>query len=276
MKKWYAVIGDPIAQSMSPAMHDAWFKENGIDASYIPVRVKSEDLEKTVASLKQLGCSGWNVTVPHKTAIIPFLDEVDEAAKQMNAVNTVCVMEDGTLYGTNTDGRGFYRSLEEVYPGEVIDRSILMIGAGGAASGIAFALHEAGCRSLTFTNRTVEKAQQLQGKYPDATVLSIEEAEAMVNQYSLLVQTTSVGMNYAQSGMPLNPTGIHKDTIVADIIYNPLETEFLHQARISGGRTVNGIGMFVHQGALAFELWTSIYPDTTTMIQTISEKLGGN
>lgn len=276
MKKWYAVIGDPIAQSMSPAMHDAWFKENGIDASYVPIRVEAGDLEATVQSLKLLGCSGWNVTVPHKTAIIPFLDNVDEAAKQMNAVNTVCVLEDGTLFGTNTDGRGFYKALEEAYPGEVTNRSVLIIGAGGAASGISFALHEAGCQSLTFTNRTVEKAEQLSVKYPHAKVHSIQEAEKAIHQFSLLVQTTSVGMNFAQSGVPLDPSGIQKDAIVADIIYNPLETEFLRDARFAGGRTMNGIGMFVHQGALAFKLWTGVYPDTSKMIQTISEKLGGN
>src|SRR4051812_13539503 len=104
MKKWYAVIGDPIEQSRSPLMHDAWFQENGIDASYIPIHVKSSYLGEAVESLKRLGCSGWNVTVPHKGAIIPFLDQVDEEARRMNAVNTVKVLEDGTLFGTNTDG----------------------------------------------------------------------------------------------------------------------------------------------------------------------------
>ncbi len=114
MKKWYAVIGDPIAQSMSPHMHDTWFQENGIDASYIPIHVEAAELGEAVASLKRLGCSGWNVTVPHKSAIIPFLDHVDEEARRMNAVNTVKVLEDGTLFGTNTDGRGFVRSLQEI------------------------------------------------------------------------------------------------------------------------------------------------------------------
>ena len=116
MKKWYAVIGDPIGQSMSPAMHDSWFSENGIDASYVPIRVKEEELGQAVESLKRLGCSGWNVTVPHKSAIIPFLDRIDPYAEMMNAVNTVEVRPDGTLVGSNTDGEGFVRSLKRRMP----------------------------------------------------------------------------------------------------------------------------------------------------------------
>ena len=115
MKKWYAVIGDPISQSMSPKMHDEWFYNNKLDATYIPIHVKEENLGDAVTSLKNLGCSGWNVTVPHKSAIIHILDEIDAFAKQMNAVNTVEVLPNGLLRGSNTDGRGFVRSLEEAY-----------------------------------------------------------------------------------------------------------------------------------------------------------------
>ncbi|MDN4607084.1 shikimate dehydrogenase [Sporosarcina highlanderae] len=276
MKKWYAVIGDPIAQSMSPEMHDAWFRENGINASYIPVHVKVDQLKEAVESLKKLGCSGWNVTVPHKTAIIPFIDKLDETARRMNAVNTVKVLEDGTLYGMNTDGQGFVRSLQEVYDcGETIG-NVLVIGAGGAASGISFALEDAGFGPITFTNRTFEKAHRLSSGFSRSSALSFKDAESLLDKFGLIVQTTSVGMNFAQSGIPLDPSGISDGTIVTDIIYNPLETDFLRIARIAGGRTLNGIGMFVHQGALAFELWTGITPDTKKMIQSISTKLGGN
>lgn len=276
MKKWYAVIGDPIRQSMSPAMHDAWFSENGIDASYIPVHVSPENLESAVESLKILGCSGWNVTVPHKAAIIPFLDTIDDSAKKMNAVNTVKVMNDGTLFGMNTDGRGFVQSLEEMFGKSSRDSAVLVIGAGGAASGIAYALKEAGYGPLTFTNRTIEKAHRLSEDIEGSRTITIGQAEAEISTFNLIVQTTTVGMNHAQSGMPLSPDLLSEGSIVADIIYNPLETEFLKAANESGGLTMNGIGMFVHQGALAFELWTGIYPDTEKMIRSISTKLGGN
>ncbi|MFC5604019.1 shikimate dehydrogenase [Sporosarcina koreensis] len=275
MKKWYAVIGNPIAQSMSPTMHDAWFRENGIDATYIPIHVDAERLGEAVASLKRLGCSGWNVTVPHKSAIIPYLDEVDEVARRMNAVNTVKVLEDGSLFGTNTDGQGFVRSLQEIgaAPNEV--EELLVIGAGGAAAGISYALEAARFGRISITNRTLEKAEQMAEAFPGSHALSLKEAQMAIDKFDLIVQTTSVGMNFAQSGMPLDPTGISEGAVIADIIYNPLETEFLRRAQEAGGKTMNGVGMFVHQGALAFELWTGVYPDTKKMIQSITTELGG-
>lgn len=275
MKKWYAVIGDPIAQSMSPSMHEAWFDENGMDATYIPIQVKSDRLREAVEGLKSLGCSGWNVTVPHKSAIIPFLNQLDPSAERMNAVNTVRVLEDGSLIGYNTDGNGFVRSLEEAYGTMCKGKKVLVIGAGGAARGIAFALQSAGYGPLFFTNRTLEKAEQLAAELTDSTALSMVEAELSLSGFGLVVQTTSVGMNYAQKGMPLNPENVYEGTIVADIIYNPLETEFLAEAHKRGANILNGVGMFVHQGALAFETWTDIRPQTEIMIEKITTTLGG-
>ncbi len=275
MKKWYAVIGDPIAQSMSPGMHETWFTSNGVDGSYIPIHVTTDRLREAIEGLKNLGCSGWNVTVPHKSAIIPFLNQLDPSARQMNAVNTVQVLEDGTLVGYNTDGKGFVRSLEEAYGTQCKDKKVLIIGAGGAARGIAFALHSAGYGPIFFTNRTLEKAQQLATDLFESAVLSVAEAELSLSEFGLIVQTTSVGMNFAQKGMPLNPKNVSEGTVVADIIYNPLETEFLAEARKRGARTLNGVGMFVHQGALAFETWTDIRPETELMIEKITTTLGG-
>ncbi len=275
MKKWYAVIGDPIAQSMSPGMHETWFTDNEIDATYIPIHVTADGLQEAVEGLKNLGCSGWNVTVPHKSAIIPFLNQLDPFARQMNAVNTVHVLEDGTLVGSNTDGRGFVRSLEEAYGEQCKGKKVLVIGAGGAARGIAFALHSAGYGPIYFTNRTLEKAKQLADDLSNSAVLSVSEAELSLSEFGLIVQTTSVGMNYSQQGMPLKPENMSEGTVVADIIYNPLETEFLAEARKRGAHTLNGVGMFVHQGALAFETWTGVRPETEFMINKITTTLGG-
>lgn len=276
MKKWYAVIGDPIHQSMSPTMHDVWFKEQEMHATYIPIHVTPEKLAQTVASLRALGCSGWNVTVPHKSAIIPYLDEIDGSAAVMNAVNTVEVLDNGTLRGSNTDGRGFVRSLKEAFGQQGTKKEVLVIGAGGAARGIGYALHDAGYGPITFTNRTIEKAAALAAEIPNTSCLSIVDAEAKLSSYGLIVQTTSVGMNFAQSGMPISPKHTARGTIVADIIYNPLETAFLREAREKGAFIMNGVGMFVHQGALAFETWTDVQPDTEAMINKITEKLGGS
>lgn len=275
MKKWYSVIGDPIAQSMSPSMHGAWFDENEVNAAYIPLHISAEQLENAVAGLRTLGCSGWNVTVPHKTAIIPYLDHLDTSAEIMQAVNTVHVLPDGTLSGSNTDGLGFVRSLEEAFGEQAKGKPVLLIGAGGAARGIAHALHSMGYGPVTFANRTVEKAQHLAASIPGASILSIQEAEATLENFGLIIQTTSVGMSFAQEGVPLDPSRVKEGTVVADIIYNPLETEFLKQARDRGAYTMNGVGMFVHQGALAFETWTGIQPDTEKMIKKITNTLGG-
>ena len=275
MKKWYAVIGDPIAQSMSPGMHDSWLKERNLDGAFIPIHVTPENLEQAVTSLKLLGCSGWNITVPHKTTIIPFLDELDESAQLMNAVNTVEVLPDGRLRGSNTDGEGFVRSLEEEFGELCKGENVLIIGSGGAAHGIGFALHAAGYGPITFTNRTVSKAYELSEGLKGSSVLSLTEAEASLNSFGLIVQTTSVGMNFAQQGMPLNPENIARGAVVADIIYNPLETEFLAEAKNRGALQLNGTGMFVNQGALAFEKWTGVQPDTKKMNEKITIDLGG-
>lgn len=276
MKKWYSVIGDPIHQSMSPKMHDAWFDENGVDASYIPHHVAASALANAVESLKQLGCSGWNVTVPHKTAIIPLLDEIDETAKHMNAVNTVVVMENGRLRGYNTDGDGFVQSLEMQFGEQAKGKKVLVIGAGGAARGICFALEAKGYGPITIANRTIETAEQLADDLQEAIPLSLLSAEKTIASYGLIIQTTTVGMNYADAGIPVEMEGLASNAIVADIIYNPLETKFLKEAKRHGAQTMNGVGMFVHQGAIAFEKWTEIRPDTEKMKHKITTNLGGS
>ncbi|REB09958.1 shikimate dehydrogenase [Sporosarcina sp. BI001-red] len=273
MKKWFAVIGDPVAQSMSPGMHDYWLQENGIDATYLPIRAKSEKLQSVIESLEMLGCSGWNVTVPHKSDILPFLDRVDEAAEHMGAVNTVVIEEKESLVGYNTDGIGFVRALEETYGNDRKEDEILIIGAGGAAKGIAFALRNAGYGSITFTNRTMANANDLSKRLSNSTCLTIADAQQHLARFGIIIQTTSVGMAYSTEGMPLDPANVAPGTAAIDIIYNPLETKFLETARNKGAKTANGIGMFVHQGALAFEKWTGIRPDTVGMMEQLTQTL---
>lgn len=274
MKKWFAVIGDPIAQSMSPMMHEAWLQQNEVDASYIPIHVPRGTVEEAVRSLKTLGCSGWNVTVPHKEAIIPYLDKIDPLAEAMKAVNTVVVKE-GRLHGYNTDGFGFVASLRETFPEVEADAEILIVGAGGAAKGISYALCREGFRNMTIANRTYETAKQLSDQL-NVCAMTINEAEQQLAQFDIIVQTTSVGMVHSQEGSPLDVSRLKRGTIVADIIYNPLQTELMKRAEALGGKTMNGIGMFVHQGAIAFQHWLDIQPDTEQMIARIRQQLGGN
>lgn len=270
MKKWYAVIGDPISHSLSPFMHDHWFGKHGIDASYIPIHVEPKQLEEALRSMKGLGISGFNITLPHKQAAIPLLDGLDETASHMQAVNTV-VAKNGRFIGSNTDGDGFVRSLLS-YPVKK-EGALLLVGAGGAARGIAFALERAGFTDITITNRTFRRAQEL-AEETGSKALVLAEAEERLSDFDTIIQTTSVGLT--EEALPLSLTHVGSGTVVADIIYNPLETPFLKEAKAKGCLTLNGVGMFVNQGAIAFEKWTGIRPDTEEMIQLITEKLGGN
>lgn len=275
MKKWFAVIGDPIHHSKSPDMHHFWYDDLQEDAAYVPIHVTPDTLEQAVTSMKVLGISGWNVTIPHKEAIMPFLDELDEQAKHMGAVNTVVRQADGTLKGYNTDGLGFVRSLEEAVGTNEKKRALLLIGAGGAARGIAFALVASGYTNITIANRTVEKAQAIIQELGVGQACSLVEAGEQLAQYGILVQTTSAGLNDAFS-MPFSLDHLAANAIVADIVYNPLMTPFLEAAQQKGATIVTGVGMFVHQGAIAYEHWLQKTPNTNAMIARITQQLGGN
>ena len=275
MKKWFAVIGDPIAQSKSPDMHQAWYEEMGVDAAYIPVHVKPENLEQAVAAFKLLGASGWNVTIPHKQTIIPFLDELDELAKKMGAVNTVVRTADGKLKGYNTDGPGFVRSLEEAVGTEHRNEALLLIGAGGAARGIAFALQQAGYSNITIANRTLANAQAIVEEMGAGQAVTMAQAEEMLDTYKIFVQTTPAGMSTGNFDLPFSLEKFPEGAIAADIVYNPLMTPFLLAAEKKGAKIVNGLGMFVHQGAIAYEHWLGSYPNTNGTIARLTEQLGG-
>jgi len=276
MKKWFAVIGDPIEHSKSPAMHNAWFEEMSVEATYIPLHVSSEQLGAAVAGLKTLGASGWNVTIPHKTAIIPYLDELDELAQKMGAVNTVVRTTEGKLIGYNTDGVGFVRSLEEAVGSSHKDKPVLLVGAGGAARGIAFAMQQQGYSDLTMTNRTVANAQAIVDEMGIGRAISLKEAEETLAHFSIIVQMTSAGLATGNFSMPFSLNRLAKGAIVADIVYNPLMTPFLQAADEKGATIVTGLGMFVHQGAIAFEHWLGNYPNTNSMIVQLNAQLGGN
>ena len=272
MKKWFAVIGNPISHSLSPTMHETWLKQLNMDASYIPIHVDQDHLKQAVESLKLLGCSGWNVTVPFKEAIIPFLDGVDDSAKGIGAVNTVVKTIDNKYIGYNTDGLGFIESLGSI----LLEHNILLIGAGGAARGIAHAFKSLGYTHLTIANRTLEKAKVLVDELQIGQTLTLEDAEARLDQFDIVVQTTSLGMKTSEAALPIRLNRIKENAIVADIVYNPLVTAFLEEAKKYNVRTINGLGMLVHQGALAFSYWNGTKPDTDGMIQQLIEQIGGN
>ncbi|MEI4769475.1 shikimate dehydrogenase [Psychrobacillus sp. FJAT-51614] len=272
MKKWFAVIGNPISHSLSPFMHEKWLRELEIDASYIPIHVEENNLEEAIRGLKILGCSGWNVTVPYKEAIIPFLDDIDESAKGIGAVNTVVKTKDNRFIGYNTDGLGFIKSLGSIN----LEDNILMIGAGGAARGIVSAFKQAGFTNITIANRTAENAEKMINDLNIGLFIPLKEAESQLNMFDVVVQTTPQGMKNQVNTLPIQLNKIKEHAIVADIVYNPLVTPFLEEATKYNVQTINGLGMLVHQGAIAFSYWNGIYPNSDDMIVRLTEHLGGN
>lgn len=253
MEKHFAVIGNPVAHSLSPEMHRGGYRELGIEGDYLRFQVEPRELGQAVQGLKALGFTGWNVTVPFKEQIIPLLDALTSEALEAGAVNTVKV-QDGRLIGHNTDGQGFIRSIQSQLKLEK-GMQVVILGAGGAAKGIARALLPYEVK-ITILNRTQERAQhlvELINTDGGDAVAQPWEAGDWLKSAQLLVQTTSLGLKLEQ--YPFSLKGISRETLVVDIIFNPWETPFLREARELGCRTLNGVGMLLYQGALAWEFW---------------------
>ncbi len=254
-----AVIGMPIKQSLSPVMHAHWFEMAGLSGDYSAIEVAPNDLETQVKAFQKNAFSGFNITVPHKTEIVPFLDKLAPSARQIGAVNTVKISEEGILTGFNTDGIGFLKNLNEQASGWPNDKPVLVLGAGGAARAIATALLNTGVPMIMLCNRTREKTQSLADDIGRGriTVVDWDERNHAVAGAGLVVNTTVLGM-VGQKKLSLDLSGATADTVIYDIVYKPLNTDLLTAARNRGLKTVDGLGMLVHQGAAAFKIWFDI------------------
>ncbi|MBN6186238.1 shikimate dehydrogenase [Aneurinibacillus sp. BA2021] len=274
------LFGRPVGHSLSPRMHNRAFAECGLNYRYAAFDIAPEQIREAVAAIRALGMRGVNVTIPYKVTVMDYLDEVDEEAKVIGAVNTI-VHADGKLIGYNTDGRGYVRSLIEETGIDLTQQSAMLIGAGGAARGVAVALLRAGLSSLVIVNRTEEKAEQLAAQLrtwkPEAQITSqpMTAAAEILARCTLLVQTTSIGMHPHTEASPIAPAALHERLLVSDLIYNPLETRLLRDARDRGARVHHGLGMFIYQGALSFEYWTGQAAPIHAMREVVSEALYG-
>lgn len=268
------VIGDPIEHSLSPVMHNEAFKQAGIQGSYEKVRVTSDELPSFMNELKESDYAGCNVTIPHKVAVIPLLDEIDQEAERIGAVNTV-VNKNGKLIGYNTDGKGFLLGLNEKISRPISEMNILLIGAGGAARSIAHALLKENPKKLFIANRSVERLSLLTEDLNDICVkpLSLKDAEDELSSFDVLINTTNAGMHPDIESMPIQLAQLKNEAVVCDIVYNPLKTKWLQTAEEKGAVTDNGVSMLVMQGAMAFEKWTGTFPDTKKMKQAVIEQL---
>jgi len=254
-----AIIGDPVEHSLSPIIHNAAFKELDLNLVYVAFTVSVTELKDAVLGVKSLGIHGLNVTMPHKHSVMNYLDKINVKAKSIGAVNTI-LNNKGILIGYNTDGEGAMIALKEngICPEE---KKLVLLGAGGAAKAIAYQAAQE-VKELVILNRTVEKAKQL------AIMLQNFKAKVIGRPLSnnilckelkttdILVNTTSVGMYPDNNNSPVPSDLLSSDLCVMDIIYNPLRTRLLNDAKSAGAKTVSGVDMLIYQGAVAFEIWT--------------------
>ena len=275
------IFGYPIGHSISPAMHNAAFRQSGIDAVYEAWETRPEDLAAGVAALREDGYLGANVTVPHKQAVMEYLDEIDDLAARIGAVNTI-VNRDGRLVGSNTDALGFINSLQSEAGVSAAGLDVALIGAGGAARAAAYALADERAGALAIANRTVERAESLSAEIRRAGVqtaafgIADPDFLSACERADLIVNSTSVGMLHgpAEGRSPIPASAIPPGCVVYDMVYNPPNTPLLTDAKKAGARSVGGLPMLVYQGAAAWTRWTGREAPIETMFDAAKEALG--
>src|SRR5699024_6408139 len=253
------LIGYPLGHSKSPWIHQHFFDQIGIKGNYHLIEIEPSEFDQAINNLKQSQLVGFNVTIPYKEKIIPYLDEISPDAKRIGAVNTV-VCHDKKWYGYNTDGIGLITALKNNYPNLLTENtSALILGAGGASRGIYFSLANEHLSEIAIANRTISRAENLAALNPSQAKvfpLSFKEAEAKLSQFDLIIQTTSVGMEPNDNQQVIDMSQIKKGAVVSDIVYQPFWTRLLKDAKSHGALVHHGHEMLIYQAKHAFELWT--------------------
>lgn len=280
MNYQFGLIGYPIKHSLSPWIHESFLKDNQLTGTYSIIEINPMDSFATeIEKLKASNLNGFNVTVPYKEKIIDYLDEIDDQAKHIGAVNTV-MCKDGKWIGYNTDGIGYVRSLESKYPeiSKSKDLNILLLGAGGAAKGIYYGLVDAGYRNISIANRTIEKAEAIIKQDTAGTnnqLLTIDQAAEDITTFDVIIQTTSVGMKPHAEQSIISFGTLKDNAIVSDIVYQPIVTTFLENAQKLNKRIHLGHTMLLYQAQFAFEIWTNAKPVVGRMDEALQHKLEG-
>jgi shikimate dehydrogenase len=272
------IMGDPVEHSLSPPMHNAAFQELKLDYVYVPFHVKRGNLARAMEGAWKMGIKGLNLTIPHKIEVIDYLDELDEAAELIGAVNTVKFTENNAV-GYNTDGYGAVKAIEEIT--SVKGKKIIILGAGGAARAISFQLLLNGVGEVLIANRTREKACNLRNDLKNTFNNSLgclgldDELKMELKDTDVLINTTPVGMHPHQDDEPVVTSDMmHSDLVVNDIVYNPLETGLLREADKVGAQAVHGTKMLIYQGIEAFRIWTGITPPVEVFETALMRELG--
>ncbi|MCW9034541.1 MAG: shikimate dehydrogenase [Rhodospirillales bacterium] len=271
--KLAGVMGWPISHSRSPQLHGYWLDKYAIDGAYLPLAVDPKNIEPALRALPTLGFKGCNLTVPHKELAMNIVDNLSERAKRIGAVNTVVVQEDGSLFGHNTDGFGFLENLKSEAPQwNASNGPAVVLGAGGAARAILAALIDDGVKEVRLTNRTHQRAVSLREEFGSAVcVVDWEERSQALEGAALLVNSSTLGMT-GQSPLEIDLSALPKEAVVNDIVYAPLMTDLLEQAKKQGNEVVGGIGMLLHQARPGFEAWFGQKPEVDEALKTLMTK----
>tara|TARA_X000001036_G_scaffold279089_1_gene259220 strand:+ start:4119 stop:4943 length:825 start_codon:yes stop_codon:yes gene_type:complete len=271
-KKSFAIIGNPIAHSLSPILHNYWFKKYNIRAEYFLLNIEPKDLKSVADKLRNRELSGVNITLPYKQKIIPFLDQLINDAKSTNSVNTIFLDDTNTLVGENTDVFGLQAAyLKEIASTE--NKKALVIGAGGVSPSVIFSLQKSKIKNITIVNRTFEKSLFLKKKFKFLDIIKWESLNEELGKFDIIINATSLGL---KNGDDFNFTfdKVKDNLIYIDTIYNPLETKTLKYLKENNIKTFNGLDMFVYQGQKSFYLWNKINPEIDThLIDLLVSKL---
>lgn len=267
------VMGWPVMHSRSPMMHNYWFRQRDLAGTYVPLAIQPESLAAALRALHPLGFAGCNLTIPHKQQAMTIVDEVDAVAKRIGAISCVVVRPDGSLFGTNNDWFGFTHNLRQEQPGWRADAGpVAVIGAGGGSRAVCYGLMEEGAKEIRLVNRTFARARGIADEFGGPIkALPWGERHDALEGAAMVVNATSQGM-VGQPALDIRLDKLPKIALAADIIYIPLETPFLATARKRGNRTVNGLGMLLHQGRPAWKMWFGIEPEVTSELRTMVER----
>lgn len=263
----YAVIGNPIDHSLSPVMHNANFEALKDESTYEAINIPEKNFHLIKEIIADKALSGFNVTIPHKERIIPYLDEIDDQSKTVGAVNTVKI-EDDKWIGYNTDGIGYVTGLKQAYP-DLENAYILILGAGGASKGIANELNKHVHSKLTIANRTMSRFDSWD---LDVNKISLLDAEKSLSEFDIVINTTPAGMN-KNKDVAISLEDLAPHTLVSDIVYIPFKTRILEIAEEKGNPIYNGLDMFVYQGAESFKIWTAHSPNIGVMKEAVIKHL---
>jgi shikimate dehydrogenase len=264
------LMGWPVMHSRSPALHNYWFAQHGLAGTYVPLAIRPEGLGTALRALAPLGFSGCNLTIPHKEAALSFVDEVDPVATRIGASSCIVVRPDGSLLAANNDCYGFIEGVMEAAPAWRADAGpIVVIGAGGGSRAVVYGLAERGAREIRLFNRSFERAKALEQEFGSPIkALAWDERHPALEGAAMVVNTTSQGM-VGQPPLDLDLAKLPQSALVADIVYIPRETPLLAAARARGNRTVNGLGMLLHQARPAWKAWFGIDTEVTPELRAL-------